>query len=704
MPNAPFNTVNSVFVSWLPAFVIDFCAQLTTLTNPMAEPKENLQMEKIVSLCKRRGFVFQSSEIYGGINGFWDYGPLGAELKRNVKELWWHAMTRQRDDVAGLEATIIMSPQIWKASGHVDTFADLMRECPLTKKRVRADQVEPQSGIVVRFSGIYNCKENSTRISKVVEQSAQTIKTKQAIEELFKKNITDGEVREMDPEKYDHANGPDQIVALREAAQKHYADCAHFQSFSILLQPGKPLDSARKVANQYYFEKTHSDAFILLGESSEKVENSTDFHPESGVELTEARPFNLMFKTYVGPVESEDGIAYLRPETAQAIFAQFKNVLETSRQKVPFGIAQVGKAFRNEVTPRNFTFRSREFEQMELEFFIKPDEVIEAIHGSVAKASEISNSQSEISEPQPNWGWEAWHKYWVEERVRFYEGIGLSRETLGFHHQTPAELAHYARACTDILFKFPFSKKDADGNVTGDELEGIAARSDFDLSQHQRFSGKPMGVFDDELRAAWGKLPKEKQDDLWKRYYDNRKNYLTKSAKPDETAEQIQKQATEDANGLAKGQYIPHVIEPSAGVDRLILALIANAYSEITETDDKGKTETRVTMKFHPRVAPIKVGVLPLLKNKPELVKKAQEVRDLLRPWMNVFYDEAGSIGRRYARQDEAGTPFCLTIDFDTLGEKPELLDTVTIRYRDDGKQERLKISELRDWLLARIR
>ena len=306
--------------------------------------------------------------------------------------------------------------------------------------------------------------------------------------------------------------------------------------------------------------------------------------------------------------------------------------------------------------------------------------------------------------PQPNWGWEAWHKYWVGERVRFYEGIGLSRETLGFHHQTPAELAHYARACTDILFKFPFSKKDADGNVAGDELEGIAARSDFDLSQHARFSGKPMGVFDDELRAAWAKLPKEKQDDLWKRYYENRKKYLTKSAKPDETPEQIQKQATDDANGLAKGQYIPHVIEPSAGVDRLILALIANAYTEVTKTDDKGKSETTVVMKFHPRVAPVKAGVMPLLKNKPELVKKALEVRDLLRPWMNVFYDDGGSIGRRYARQDEAGTPFCVTIDFDTLGEKPELLDTVTIRYRDDGRQERLKISELLDFLLSKIR
>jgi glycyl-tRNA synthetase len=283
--------------------------------------------------------------------------------------------------------------------------------------------------------------------------------------------------------------------------------------------------------------------------------------------------------------------------------------------RIPFGIAQMGKSFRNEITPRNFTFRSREFEQMELEFFIKPDEVIEAISGSVATVPETGHP----GEPQPNWGWQAWHQYWVEERVRFYEGIGLDRSTLGFHRQTAAELAHYARACTDILFKFPFSKKDESGNVTGDELEGIAARSDFDLSQHARFSGKPMGVFDDELRAAWGKLSEEKQKELWKRYYDNRKNYLLKSGVESEPA---QKQANDDANGLAKGQYIPHVIEPSAGVDRLILALIANAYFEETTTDEKGKSETRVVMKFHPRVAPVKVGVMPLLKNKPELVKK----------------------------------------------------------------------------------
>jgi glycyl-tRNA synthetase len=539
----------------------------------MAEPKELPLMEKIVSLCKRRGFVYPSSEIYGGINGFWDYGPLGAELKRNVKELWWNTMTRQRDDVVGLEATIIMAPQIWKASGHVDTFTDPMIDCKTCKGRFRADQTNEIS-------------------------------------------------------------------------------C-----------PQKP----SKMVSECHGEKTAP------------------------------RAFNLMFQTYVGPVQDESSIAYLRPETAQAIFAQFKNVLETSRQKVPFGIAQVGKAFRNEVTPRNFTFRSREFEQMELEFFIKPDEAVEAISGRVASAAEIANRQSPIANPEPNWGWEAWHKYWVEERIKFYEGIGLPRTTLEEYWQKPEELAHYARATVDILFKFPFGTQ---------ELEGIAARSDFDLSQHERFSGKPMGVFDEELRAAWGKLDETKKAALAKRYYEARLKYLTKAGVEQAKAEQ---DAKEDADGLAKGQYIPHVIEPSAGVDRLILALICNAYSEDSMPDEKGNLETRVVLKFHPRVAPIKVGVLPLLKNKPDLVKKAVEVRDLLRPNMNVFYDDAGAIGRRYRRQDEAGTPFCATIDFETLeGAKAGPLagqkDTVTLRYRDDGHQDRVRIAELLPLLLEKIR
>jgi glycyl-tRNA synthetase len=599
----------------------------------MAEPKSGELMEKIVSLCKRRGFIFQSSEIYGGLNGFWDYGPLGAELKRNIKDCWWRTMTQFRDDVVGLEATIIMHPKIWAASGHTSTFSDLMVDCLLTRKRFRADQVEPQSGTAWFYSG-----------------------------------------------------------AKDQSADKESTD-----PFSVLVPAGKPVESARKVATQFYQSRGIAQP-SLLGERSEPAKNSTRYNPENGALLTDPRPFNLMLKTYVGPVESEDNLSYLRPETAQAIFAQFNNVVVTSRQKPPFGIAQVGKAFRNEINPRNFTFRSREFEQMELEFFIRPDQAVEAVCGSIAKPA----GPGHPGEPQPNWGWQMWHQYWVEERIRFYENIGLPRQSLVEYWQTPEELAHYARATVDILYKFPFSKRDENGELAGEELEGIAARSDFDLSQHQRFSGKSMTYNDEELKTAWGKLAAEKQAELRESYRQARMGYLTRTGEPEEKAA---KQAAEEAEGLAKGWYVPHVIEPSAGVDRLALALICNAYTEDQAPDEKGNLESRVVMRFHPRIAPVKVAVFPLLKNKPELVRKAKEVRDLLRPHCSVFYDEAGAIGRRYRRQDEAGTPFGVTVDFDTLGEKgPELADTVTLRERDSMKQERVKIADLLPRLLDKIR
>jgi glycyl-tRNA synthetase len=408
--------------------------------------------------------------------------------------------------------------------------------------------------------------------------------------------------------------------------------------------------------------------------------------------------FNLMFKTYVGPVESAENVAYLRPETAQAIFAQFKTVAEVSRQKVPFGICQIGKAFRNEINPRNFTFRSREFEQMELEFFIRPDEVVEAIAGSVARPEGAGHP----GQPQPNWGWQMWHKYWVEERLAFYEEIGLPRASLVEYWQKPEELAHYARATVDILYKFPFSKRDAKGELAGEELEGVAARSDFDLSQHQRFSGKAMTVFDEELKTAWAKLEEGKKTALAARYLENRRAYLIKANEP---AERAERQAREETSALANGSYVPHVIEPSAGVDRLALALICNAYCEDEAPDEKGKLEKRVVMRFSPRIAPVKVAVFPLLKNRPELVAKALQVRDLLRPLMTVYYDDGGAIGRRYRRQDEAGTPFGVTIDFDTLGEQGESLkDTVTLRDRDTMKQTRVNINELPTLLQERIR
>ncbi len=657
----------------------------------MAEPKENVLMEKITSLCKRRGFIFQSSEIYGGIQGFWDYGPLGAELKRNVKDAWWTTMTRLRDDVVGLEATIIMAPQIWRASGHVDTFSDPMCDCLVSGKRFRADQVDQLSGTVINFLGAADFESLNRLFTErqAPESSASWSQLALApnLRMVFENHSFVGDADLAGGQLQLEGDVQDQIKSLNFLHEKGVFSRSSMQPVSILLLPKKDLNAAVKLAKEFYRKRGIANPVVFIGAKS-SVENSQGFNPENGAQLTPPVPFNLMFKTYVGPTATEADVAYLRPETAQAIFAQFKNVHETSRQKVPFGIAQMGKAFRNEVTPRNYTFRSREFEQMELEFFIKPDEAVEAISGAVATPA----AKGHPGEPQANWGWQLWHQYWVEERIKFYESIGLSRDTLEEYWQKPEELAHYARACVDLLYKFPFGTQ---------ELEGIAARSDFDLSQNERHSGKTMGVFDEDLRTGWGKLAPEKQTELSKRYYDNRLRYMLKTGVEPAKAE---REAKEDADGLAKGQYIPHVIEPSAGTDRLILALLANAFSEVTTTDDKGKSETRVILKFHPRIAPVKVGVFPLLKNKPELVAKAKEVFQSLRGHMNAYYDDGGAIGRRYARQDEAGTPFCVTIDFDTLGEKPELLNTVTLRHRDDGRQERLPINELLPWLLARVK
>ena len=588
------------------------------------KPDPIAQMEKIVSLCKRRGFIYQSSEIYGGCGGVWDYGPLGAELKRNLRDAWWKAMTRDREDVVGLDACILMNPAIWKASGHVDTFADLMRECSLTNKRVRADHVEPQSGVVMTYTGAE--APNGWKLDRVL---------------------------------------------------------------SALLKKGEHIESFRKrvrllIASNAGEAAGKPEEIVLNGEAKgDELTASVDFHPETGGALGAARPFNLMLKTYLGPTATEDDVTYLRPETAQAIFAQFKNVFDSSRVKVPFGICQIGKAFRNEVTPKNFTFRSREFEQMELEFFIKPDEAVEIISGEVATWSD----SADLSEPKPNWGWEMWHRYWVQERTKFYQSIGLG-DVLEYYWQTPADLAHYARACVDILCEFPFGTE---------ELEGIAARGAFDLSAHQAASGKTQEVFDEDLKNAAAKLTPEQKEALIQ------KRLAAEQAK---TKGEPMPEADVRAwfERLFKGSYVPHVIEPSAGLDRMALAVIAKAFDETEKVDDKGKKETITVLRFHPRVAPIKAGVFPLLKNKPELVAKAREVYGLLKRHMNCFYDETASIGRRYARQDEAGTPFGITIDFDTLGEKgDELKDTVTVRERDSNEQHRIKIDELLGWLLARL-
>jgi glycyl-tRNA synthetase len=443
-------------------------------------------MEKIVSLCKRRGFIFQSSEIYGGLNGLWDYGPLGVELKRNLKNYWWRVMVHERDDVVGMDGSILMNRAVWKASGHEDTFTDPMVDCRSCKARLRADQIVEKKGA------------------------------------------------------------------------KQCPVCG-------------------------------------------------------GKDLTEPRSFNLMFKTYVGATEDESSVTYLRPETAQAIFAQFKNVLDVSRKKLPFGIAQIGKAFRNEINPRNFTFRSREFEQMELEYFCRAEEGIKLL------------------------------EYWKGERLKFYGNIGIARDKLHVLTVPDEERAFYSKGTYDIEYDFPFGRQ---------ELEGVAYRTDYDLSQHQKASGKSLEYFDEET----------------------------------------------------KQKFLPHVVEPSAGVDRTVLALICEAYSEDQAPDEKGKMETRVVLRFHPRLAPIKCGVFPLLKNNEQLVAKAKQIADLLRPHMFVFYDEGGAIGRRYRRQDEIGTPFGITVDFETLGEKDSALyDTVTLRERDSMKQERVAIKDLANLLVAQI-
>jgi glycyl-tRNA synthetase len=454
----------------------------------MSQPNANAaRMEKIVSLCKRRGFIFQSSEIYGGLNGCWDYGPLGVELKRNLKDFWWRRMTRERDDIVGLDGSILMNRRVWQASGHEATFSDPMVDCRTCQARLRADQLP---------------------------------------------------------------TGKD--------GQRQCPVCG-------------------------------------------------------GKDLTEARAFNLMFKTHVGASEDETSIAYLRPETAQAIFVQFKNVLDVARKKLPFGIAQIGKAFRNEINPRNYIFRSREFEQMELEYFCRPEQGMDLL------------------------------KYWLEERLKFYEDIGISREHLKVLDVPANERAHYSQGTYDIEYEFPFGVQ---------ELEGVAYRTDYDLRQHQEHSGKSLEYFDEET----------------------------------------------------KEKFIPHVVEPSAGVDRTVLALLCEAYAEETVTDEKGKTETRIVLRFHPRVAPIKCGIFPLLKNQPDLVAKARSIATMLKPHMNVFYDETGAIGRRYRRQDEAGTPFGVTIDFETLGERgPEFADTVTLRHRDTMQQERIATADLPARLMAAI-
>ncbi|MCH7224578.1 glycine--tRNA ligase [Haloferula sp. A504] len=516
------------------------------------------RMEKIVSLCKRRSFIFQSGELYGGLNGCWDYGPLGTELKRNLKDYWWRKTVQERDDVVGMDGSILTMQQVLKSSGHLDGFNDPMCDCLLSKSRLRADQIPAQDGTVVWFSG----------------------------------------------------------------ARLESADLTIDRPFAVLVAPDKDPASAKKVARQFYAQfmpdkKVSPKELEITEDRREEVTGSTSFNPENGSLLTEPRDFNLMFKTTMGASADENdpnATAYLRPETAQSIFVQYKNILDSNRVKLPFGIAQVGKSFRNEINPRNYTFRSREFEQMEIEYFCRPEDGLRLTDE------------------------------WLEARLTFYEEIGIPREKLHILDVPDGERAFYSEKTYDIEYEFPFGIQ---------ELEGVAYRTDYDLGVHQKGSGRPLEYFDEE----------------------------------------------------SKEKFLPHVVEPSAGCDRTVLAMICEAFDEEEITNEKGKTETRTVMRFAPRMAPIKVGIFPLLKKNDDQVRLCREIQKTLQPWMTVYYDDGGAVGRRYRRQDEVGTPFCITVDFDTIGENgPDLEGTVTVRHRDSMEQERLPIDGLLAWLLERIR
>jgi glycyl-tRNA synthetase len=530
-----------------------------------------MDMEKLVALCRRRGFIFQSSEIYGGINGFWDYGPLGVELKKNIKDVWWQDMVRnpppgpdgQEIAMVGVDCALIMNPKVWEASGHVGGFADPMVDCKKCRRRYRADKVF-FAGFVLddnKIQGIDLSYEANDR-----NEARQWFEAER--ERLVKR-------KKLPPQATLILWTTDQINPPAVPAPCPSAGC--------------------------------------------------------GGELTEPRQFNLMFKTYVGALEDASAVAYLRPETAQGIFVNFRNVLDSTRLKLPFGIAQVGKAFRNEINPRNYTFRSREFEQMEIEFFCHPADSMK------------------------------WYQYWRDVRKNWYTQLGIKSNNLRPREQGKEELAHYSIGTTDIEYLFPFSDEPQ-------ELEGVAHRGAYDLTQHMKHSGKDLTYFDEE---AW-------ERDKSSRGTNSFKEWLKKNPPKEE---------------VDKYQFIPHVIEPSAGADRFTLAVLCEAYAE-----DEIGGEARTVMRFHPRLAPIKAAILPLV-NKDGMPERAQALYRELKQDFNVFYDDKGAVGRRYRRQDEAGTPFCITIDGQTAQD-----ETVTIRERDTTQQRRVSIRAVGDELRKLLR
>jgi glycyl-tRNA synthetase len=457
--------------------------------------RRNDRMETLVSLCKRRGIVFPSSEIYGGLRAAWDYGPLGVEIKNNIKRQWWRSMVQERDDVVGLDSSVILAPEVWQASGHITEFVDPLTECLSCHRRFRADH------LIEAYSG-------------------------------------------------KHGHPPE--GGLADIA---CPNCGTRGAF------------------------------------------------------TEPRLFNGLLRTYLGATEDDSGLAYLRPETAQGIFINFRNVLQTSRKKLPFGIGQVGKSFRNEITPGNFIFRTREFEQMEMEFFVRPGTD------------------------------EQWHDRWIETRLAWYHDLGVSKENLRLYEHPADKLSHYSKRTVDIEYKYDFT-----GTEWG-ELEGIANRTDFDLSTHSKASGQDLSYLDAESGE----------------------------------------------------RFVPYVIEPAAGVDRAMLMFLLDAYSEDEAPDAKGKLEKRTVLRLDHRLAPVKVAVLPLSRH-ADLSPKARDVAALLRQHWNAEFDDASAIGRRYRRQDEIGTPFCVTVDFETLQDQ-----AVTVRERDSMHQDRVGIDALVGYLSERL-
>ena len=563
-----------------------------------------MEMEKLVSLCRRRGFLFQSSEIYGGLNGFWDYGPLGVELKRNIKDAWWRDMVTSHDELSvpdgapsayemtGLDCTIIMHPQVWKVSGHYDLFHDYMQTCRQCKKLFRSDHVWEM------------LKESEWVLSLATACRWDAEKELIAI------------------------NGPDFLNWAKKKGRKKAPGLALVRSPEVTLS----WLAEHVEANP---DETLGITTILQYLATEQL-NRTGLQtpcPNCGGDLTEPREFNLMFESYTGAVRDEDNKVFLRPETAQGIFVNYKNVLDSTRVKIPFGIAQIGKSFRNEITPRNFTFRSREFEQMEIEFFCHPD---------------TSHD---------------WYKYWRDRRFRWYTELGLAGDRLRLRDHESEELSHYSTGTADIEYAFPFLAEGEFG-----ELEGIAHRGDFDLRSHME--GK--------LDPTTCPLEVEKDEHGQPKYRGSGRDLTYRDEESGD-------------------RYIPHVIEPSAGADRAALAFLCEAYTEDEAPDEKGNMKTRTVMRFHPRIAPIKVAVFPLVK-KDGMPEVARDIYRALKRHVTAFYDEKGAVGRRYRRQDEAGTPYCITVDGQTAGDH-----TVTIRDRDTLEQWRVKVDDCVEEITRRV-